>query len=439
MANIWSSGLSTVKFQSLKELDLRACSIQVLGENLFQSMPNLNALYIGENQITEIDSTAFLGLNNLIHLDISRNQAQDENGNSVSFSSDCTLGNLEKLVSLDLSYTRMSQRNLALIRSLGKSLKSLSLCETGLNNLRTDIFNTTSLQFLDLSGNNGILTFHNPLRGIEKTLKILSAREVGLPKMEIVQNLTNLEILQLSNNEIQSVRDTHIINMSKLLILDLDKNRLTSWFRPTYSVIRNLKFLSLRDNNINIITEEMIEDLKNINYVALSGNFMVCNCHAKDLYKMAAKNEKLYNNTQIKMPKNQFPHNGYSYYNIIINNRNIVELDCDGNCFSDIEDTGRIRLVDYHASAYMCLNVPESKSVQFSNLTSCSMVSRELNYDRDLIVGKRKLLALLTIPCMLLPVAILFVFRSRIRYFFITMRNSAMLSLINKNEAIHGK
>ncbi|KAH9642655.1 hypothetical protein HF086_011012 [Spodoptera exigua] len=62
--NVWSSGFAAVNFTRLKELDLRACSIQVLGQNLFTGMTELRALYIGENEIFFIDSTAFTGLTN---------------------------------------------------------------------------------------------------------------------------------------------------------------------------------------------------------------------------------------------------------------------------------------------------------------------------------------------------------------------------------------
>lgn len=440
--NVWSSGFSTVTFPNLKELDLRACSIQVLGPNLFQGMRKLSALYIGENEIHFIDATAFQGLENLVRLDFSRNQAFDENGNPKNLATDnyYTFQHLKSLVSLDMSYTKLTQRNLGMIKSLGKSLRSLSLCETGLKNLTEDIFSSTSIQVLDVSSNNGILNLNRALRGLEKSLVVLYAQEVGLQTLDIFQNFTNLMILQLANNEITSLRDVTVNSLKRLRILDLNNNRINSWFVPTYSLMTELQFLSLSNNNINIISEEMIEDLMNVEYLALAGNFLVCNCHAKDFYKMAAKNEMIFNDSLISLPGGQIYHNGYKFYNIFIQNRTKVDLqDCDEQCFEDIGSSGKFRFVDYEADYYVCLKIPESKTVFITDVSSCGRAAREVNYEQQLKGGMNKLLALLVIPCTLLPVAMVYVFRRHIRYFLITMRNSAMLSLINKKDAVDGK
>lgn len=438
--NVWSSGFSTVTFPNLKELDLRACSIQVLGPNLFRGMKKLSALYIGENEIHFIDATAFYGLENLVHLDFSRNQAIDENGNPKNLATDSYFAfqHLESLVSLDMSYTKMTQRNLGMIKSLGKSLRSLSLCETGLNNLTENIFSSTSIEILDVSKNNGILNLNRALRGIEKSLVILYAQEVGLQTFDVFENFSNLMILQLANNEITSLRDITVKSLKKLKILDLNKNRINSWFVPTYSLMPELQFLSISNNNINIIAEEMIEDLMNVEYLAIAGNFLVCNCHAKDFYKMAAKNEMIFNDSLITLPGGQLYHNGYRFYNGFILNRTKVDLnDCDDQCFDDIGSSGKFRFVDYEADHYECLMIPESKTVYIADVNSCGRAARDVNYEQQLNDGKKKLLALLVIPCVLLPAAMVYVFRRHIRYFFITMRNSAMLSLINKKDAVH--
>nr|XP_049707245.1 toll-like receptor 13 isoform X1 [Helicoverpa armigera] len=442
VVSVWSSGFTAVNFPNLKELDLRSCSIQTLEKNLFRGMPNLTALYIGENEIHFISSSAFYGLRNLVHLDFSRNEAFDENGNPKNLATDDYLvfNYLESLVSLDLSHTKLTLRNLGMLKSLGKSVRSLSLCDTGLTVLQDGIFNSTSLHVLDLSRNSGILNNQRPLRGLEDTLLALYAREVNLQRIDQFQNFSNLLVLQLAGNEINTVDLETIRTLKALKVLNLNKNRLNSWFEPTFSLLPNLHLLSLQDNNINVITEQMIADLINVNYLALSGNFMVCNCHAKDLYKMAAKNEK--NNTEdfIDLPEELLHRNIYSYYNDLIQNRSKVGLeDCEELCFDDIGHSGSFRLLDYYPEAYVCLQVPESKTIFISDVYSCGRLAREINYEQELNGSRKKLLALLIIPCVLLPVALIFVFRRRIKYFFITMRNSAMLSLINKKDAVDGK
>lgn len=436
--NIWSSGFSAVTFTKLRELDLRACSIQVLGQSLFKGMSELRALYIGENEIFFIDSTAFTGLTKLVHLDFSRNQAFDENGNPKNLATDSYYAFQHlNLISLDLSYTKLTQRNLGMLKSLGKNLRSLSLCDTGLNSLHDDIFVTTSLQILDVSRNNGILQGTKPLKGIEDSLIILYAQEVGLNTMNIFQNFTKLVILQLANNEINNVNDIAVRNLRHLKILDLNKNRISSWFKPTYSLMPELSYLSLKDNNINLITEEMIQDLMYVDYLALSENSLICNCHTKDLYKMAAKNEKLHKEVYVQITETGLHHNAYDHYNGIIKDRNKVELyDCDDQCYEDIGVSGTLRFVDYSNDTYICLPFGESKPVQIADVFSCGRASRGKTYDDDLKNGRLKLLALLTLPCVMIIVSIIYVCRRHIRYFYITMRNSAMLSLINKKDIV---
>ncbi|CAH2056124.1 unnamed protein product, partial [Iphiclides podalirius] len=77
---IWSSGLQGMMFPRLRELDLRLCGIQELEDNVFSGMPNLEKLFLGENNIFLISDMTFSGLNNLVHLDISRNYEYDKNG-----------------------------------------------------------------------------------------------------------------------------------------------------------------------------------------------------------------------------------------------------------------------------------------------------------------------------------------------------------------------
>ncbi|XP_075988909.1 uncharacterized protein LOC142984912 isoform X2 [Anticarsia gemmatalis] len=437
---VWSSSLQASVFPVLKELDLRACSIQVLNPNLFSGMRNLEALYIGENAIYHIDADAFTGLDNLIHLDLSWNHPNDEVGNPKNLVSDSfyIFSNLTNLVSLDLSHTRLTPRNFGMIRGLGKRLKSLSLCGTGLMNIGDDIFENTSLEILDISRNNGILGAQSSLKGIENTLVVLNARETGLQTMEMLKDFKKLEVLQLSNNEITGLRSELAKTLKSLQVLDLNKNRMTSWFNNTFSLMPKLRFLALKDNNINLITEPMIEDLSEIDYLALSGNFVVCNCHAKDLYKMAAYNEEKFKDTKLKPASKTLYNTGFDVYNKVISIRNTVKYDCGNESCETTNITGQFRLVDYWHGGYTCLKVPESKSMLFSDVVACNVEARDkLDYD-ELKGGRYLLLVLIIIPCVLLPMLFIFVFRRNLRYCLITMRNSATLSLINKNEGVDG-
>lgn len=416
-------------------------------------MPKLEALYIGENEVFYIDANAFVGLNNLIHLDFSRNAAYDEKGNLQTIASETfyVFESLKNLSSLDMSFTKLTQRHVSMLKSIGAKLTRLSLCETGLTGLDDEIFNRTSLRILDLSGNYGILANSRTLAGIEDTLQILYARDTGLRTMDIFEGFDLLEILNLSMNEITAISSQVTKTLKSLQILDLDMNRVTSWFTPVISYLPSLKLLSLRENNINLISEEMISDIAEVQYIAMSGNFIVCNCHTRDFFDLALQNEQYHNHEIItgksyhvrgnpEAPMVKY-HKGFIDFNKQIINRNEVSGNCTEDvCYDYNEDLqANFLIIDYHPSSYMCLLVSEGKPIEFSQVDGCNRNSRDINYDKVMQENKERLYILLAIPCFLITLVLAFIFRRNCRYFYIQLRNSAMLSLIHKSEFVDGK
>ncbi|KAJ0182967.1 hypothetical protein K1T71_000943 [Dendrolimus kikuchii] len=446
--SVWSAGFQQIKFPRLKELDLRACGIRILSESLFIGMPELESLYLGENNIYFIDADAFKGLDKLIHLDLSHNVAYDDRGivKQIVIESFRVFEHLKNLSSLDFSYTKITQRNLGVLNGLGKPMQRLSLCEAGLRNLRFNAFNETSLRILDLSYNDdGVLSFKDSLDGLQATLQFLYAKDVGLNSIDIFKGFNKLEVLSLSGNEINAIPNDVAKTLTNLQILDLSKNRFTTWFEPKFSLIPELKFLSLTNNNINLISEEMLEDLSNISFLAISRNFLVCNCHSRDLIELAATNENNFYNTPIKA-LNSFIidpiisyHRGFKDFNKQIFGRMKVEIHSVENSedIDNITIDSKFLLVDYTPLLYTCLSVPLSKVVPFTEITGCR-TTKNLDYDEVMQGGAKKILILLVIPCIMVPVMIGFIFRKTFRYCFITMRNSAMLSLIKDKENIDG-
>nr|QWE79870.1 Toll-like receptor 9 [Bombyx mori] len=437
---VWSTSIEYVSFPSLKELDLRRCSIQVLRSNMFRGMPSLEALYIGENEIYQVESNTFAGLNKLLHLDFSRNEAFDSTGSPKNLITPQTplFDGLTSLVSLDLSFTKMSKRNVAVLTGLGPNLRRLSICDTGLQDLRSDIFSKTNLTYLDLSENNGILNTPNILRGLEDTLVVLYANTIGTGRVDMLKNFHRLEILQLLNNEITSLPQEVAATWRSLQILDLNKNRIITWFEPIFSLIPNLKFLALKHNNINVIREDMIVDFRNISYLALAGNFFMCNCNSRDFLETAARNERNRQNGYIKSvyeSKNLFLyHRGFEDFNTLIAQRKPVVFE---NSISewDNEEESVYLLTDFYGRNYICASFAsdEGEAIFMGDVPTC-YARRDMQYDEKMIKNQYKLIALILLPCVLLPLLMLFVFRRTIFYFLIMMRNSAALTMINKDK-----
>ncbi|XP_026322715.1 toll-like receptor 13 [Hyposmocoma kahamanoa] len=441
----WAAGFQSRTFSKLKELDLRRCSIEVINDNTFEGMPELQALYLGENNINIISANAFNGLRSLLHLDVSHNHVGFDNEKLLLEGQ--VFKPVAKLTSLDLSYTKINNGDLNFMNYFRKSLERLSLCFTQIPRLKPFSLNGTSLRLLDLSGNPGILQGKNLLKGLEGYLEVLYADDIGLKSAEDFYTFDQLEILRLRNNELTAITGNVVSSLKNLQVLDLSNNRLSSWFWPVFSLIPQLNFLSLQNNNFNIITPEMLKDIGSITYVGFAGNFVVCNCNARELFELAYQNENV---TSEKLLKSlRYPgsasridlmyHRGFDDYNEMILSRSKVTKPCYNTECKDVEDLeteGKFLLVDFQPSEYQCFFVAEGKPVPFSSVATCRLT--QINDDIDEIINKgwNKLLLLLIIPTVMLPLFILgYVFRKNFIYFCITMRNSATLSLIN-NDAV---
>lgn len=446
---MWSASLQRVQFSKLRELDLRACSISSIDSFAFQNMPSLEALYLSENIIQTILPFAFSGLTRLKHLDLSNNFATDEEGRPIPLDLDDSdiFADLFSLKSLDFSNTVLGIRRSTFSR-LGKSLERLSLCKTETFKLPSSFFSNTSLKVLDVFGNHGIFLNTYVLDGLQDTLEVLSVNEVGLTTFDHVHNFTKLQILLASNNEISNIRTKVAKTLPSLQVLALMRNRITNWFNNgLFSTMPNLKVLDLRNNTINLITHEMLQDLSNVSYVALSGNPTVCNCNSRDFIDIARRNEMTLPQTLVRSisetSNRRFNfHSGFYDMNQIIMNRVNISKECMkyDNCTTIMTHApGNFLLLDYDPIKYTCLMVGEGAKIPFTEVSGCSDTKTHIDLNSKLNDGRVHLIALLAIPGVLLPALLGFLFRRNLRYFYVTIRNSAMLSMVNKNKIIDGK
>ncbi|CAG9794556.1 unnamed protein product [Diatraea saccharalis] len=410
-------------------------------------MRALEALYLSHNSILTIHADAFAGLDNLLHLDLSRNFAfkliYDPIGitRSMLFEHADVFAPLKSLKSLDFSYTRMNQRNVVAFRNLGKSLERLSLCSVGALRFGENFLRGTSLRILDVSGVSNLLSSFNALHGLESTLEVLYASDIALTTFDVFENFSNLKILKLTRNYITTVRRQTATSLINLKILDLSSNRLNSWFQTIFSNMVSLEVLDLLNNNINIISEEMMDDFANVSYVGLSGNSLVCNCRSNDLIKLAAINELRTTNRPIRSLTNKGGrfsyHIGFDYVNQRLAHRRNISYLCErGFCDNADHLNGIVLLSDYSSATYNCIMTRESKSIPMVRVTGCSEERRSRDLSSQLATGWNKLFILLLLPCLLLPLSLGFVFRRNLRYFCVTLKNSALISMVNKNRII---
>uniref|UniRef100_A0A669DLF4 Slit homolog 2 (Drosophila) n=1 Tax=Oreochromis niloticus TaxID=8128 RepID=A0A669DLF4_ORENI len=83
----------------------------------------------------------------------------------------------------------------------------------------------------------------------------------------------------LSNNQISTLSNHSLSNMSELLTLILSYNRLRCIPERAFDGLKSLRLLSLHGNDISLIPEGAFKDLSSLSHLALGANPLYCDCH----------------------------------------------------------------------------------------------------------------------------------------------------------------
>lgn len=196
---------------SLKELDLRNCSLSKLEHDIFINFPNLERLFLSHNMLNEISEKTFANLTRLQHLDLSYNKFEPVTGyRSDPFTvflsgmllEEAVFSNLHNLIFLDLSHTKLKQESVRALTLLRDKVEQLSLCYTEIPLITPKMFAATNLKVLDLSGNPSLIPnlAASWFSGLEQKLEILIFQGSNIKNFSPLRNLKNLRMLDLSIN-----------------------------------------------------------------------------------------------------------------------------------------------------------------------------------------------------------------------------------------------
>ncbi|KAL3873569.1 hypothetical protein ACJMK2_036666 [Sinanodonta woodiana] len=231
--------LSSKTWTKLELLTLSYNVLDAIPDRTFQNMPNLAYLTLQGCQLSSISSGLLQGLQNLHTLEVSLNWIANISVNAFVHTPQLT----------DL---RLDQQHKDSIKDI-----ALNFPPTAVEPIRT------SLNRLNLQQNQ------------------VNESQIW----EIIRFLINLEELYLSSTNLVTVPDFVFRYITKLQILDLSYNQLTSVNQKSFHGLKDtITSITLSENNLTTIDECVFKNFSKLNHLFLSENIWNCDCHLLWLY-----------------------------------------------------------------------------------------------------------------------------------------------------------
>lgn len=367
------------------------------------------------NRISSIDSRAFVELANYLEeliIEFDSTTIQE-----IPHAIKSNLINLRvlKLINLNLTILRNQTfikyrklEELSIIKSNMKTIESNAFASLiNLRSLHLDQNQLTDRIWFDLTRyltNLEILTLsQNSFNSLKenfqlKSLKILDLSSNGIELIEknFFEKFEHLEKLYLQNNELNSLQLTFLNFLKYLKELNLDFNRLTFLPENLFHLNSKLTYLSLQGNDLNYLTNKSFRGLKNLNYLNLARNrlqFQFNQYPFEDLNALEILN--LDRNSQLNLTKMTFQGLDKSLLELSVQNCNLSSIDSNENPFHRFENLQRLKLSSNNLQTLPMNFIPNARNSLLSidlqrnffrtipNLFGSEMNSSKLN-DFDL-------------------------------------------------------
>jgi Leucine-rich repeat (LRR) protein len=157
---------------------------------------------------------------------------------------------MDLFIGLDLEEIDFSFNNISALEPFSfPSLKKIDLRNIRfLCDLSFEMFLNSNVTDIDFSNNK-----------LEMNLKLL-------------ENMTKLEIIELSNTGLDSIEELSLFKFKSLIELDLSKNNLTNITYDSFKNLNNLQYLDLSDNQISSMDTEIFKIITNALFINLDNN-----------------------------------------------------------------------------------------------------------------------------------------------------------------------
>ncbi|XP_072932806.1 toll-like receptor Tollo [Epargyreus clarus] len=325
-----------VNLGKLRDLIIDKCKIRQIPARAFENFKDLKRLHVTTHNsewspmTMELHEHAFLGLSELIELDLSDNNIWStktdtfcslyslktlnltnnhlQNIKTIGFSDSLREQNLSVkscnlvLETLDMSYNDLivvTDNSLSKLRSLTKLL----LQNNAISTIEDRAFGgLLSLQVLNISS-NFMNTIPPELFADTKLLKQinLSNNTITVLPPGLFGGLEQLQILDLSRNDLTSqwINKGTFVGLLRMVILNLSYNRLSKIDRYIFQDLYSLQKLNLEHNEITSIEEHAFVELRNLHSLTLSNNKLL-HIHTHLFNDLHVLHELFIDNNKIK-------------------------------------------------------------------------------------------------------------------------------------------
>uniref|UniRef100_A0A0N5ASA3 LRRCT domain-containing protein n=1 Tax=Syphacia muris TaxID=451379 RepID=A0A0N5ASA3_9BILA len=248
---------------NLRTLNMAFCHLTSLKKKTFYNLKKLEALFLHNNQLQELQTTTFSAMENLRHLSLANN--------NITTIEEKALDNLPALEELSLANNRIQFMPRGSFHHLN-NLKYLDLSGNQLRYLDLNFLQQTPtlIERLDLS--NNIIEILD-LTDAKRTLTHLNLANNKFQSIDrgIIHDFGKLQFLDLSDNSILKIQPNAFIKSKKLHIVKLGRNHLSALTKGTFVSQERLDILKLESNEIHRIDEGTF-GLNNVYNIDLSHN-----------------------------------------------------------------------------------------------------------------------------------------------------------------------
>ncbi|XP_064487538.1 uncharacterized protein LOC135399730 [Ornithodoros turicata] len=245
-------------FNNLSKVDLSNNSLRSI-QPIFEGLQSLEEVDLQYNAIQRVGST-FTGLPALQKLELS--------GNNITSVEGLTLTSSPALRHLWLDYNPIA--NITAFNY--NALLTISVQNCRVSHVSQNAFaNSPKLKYLYLSSNNISFipgtAFHE-----QSELLDLKAMDNSITTLEGTFNATRrIQKIVLAGNKIREISNAFTA-LARLLVLNLNRNRIESIADMTFETNRNLKDLHLYGNRIEWLGKDAFRGLDNLATLVLDGN-----------------------------------------------------------------------------------------------------------------------------------------------------------------------